>query len=225
MPAHYPKSQDPPPAPRAPGTHRKGADPLCPFRRSDAKRWGVKAQQRKRNDASALFSLLSSAENGEEGSNSVHPATERPNLPRHRTQGGHVPPFATPTHSNAEAYAKPPAAKHTLTCAHAMSRLGRVLILHALGVAGGCCRAHTRHKHHLRKHAGREQMNTKHDAFLHRGDIPKNHSTPPSPHHPHPGQHTGTQGRHHKEENGEKEREIARGRCEHRRQCPIGHHP
>ena len=78
-----------------------------------------------------------------------------PTYPCTQPEGDMCHPSTIPTHRNTEAYAKPPAATHTLTRVHAQWRLGRVHILNALGAAGGCCRAHARHRHHQRNNTKR----------------------------------------------------------------------
>ena len=87
------KAKTTPPAPQVPGTHKKRAEspvtlppPRCPTLRRET-------QQRKGMMPYELTCSSRTAENGEEGSNSAHPAAKRPDLPLHTTGGGHVPPF------------------------------------------------------------------------------------------------------------------------------------
>ena len=94
MPAHHPKGQDHTACPTGPRhTQKARRIPCVPFPPPRSQTLGRETQQRKGMKPYELTRSSRTAENGEERSNSAHSAAERPDLPQHATQGGHVPPF------------------------------------------------------------------------------------------------------------------------------------
>ena len=146
VPAPHPKGQDHTACPTGPRHKQKARRIPCVLSpRPDAQHWSEKPSKRK---AWSHMSSLAPLEQQKTGKNGATPPILRrkdPTYPSTLPKGDMCHPSTIPTHRNAEAYAKPPVATHTLTRVHAQWRLGRVHILNALGAARGCCRAHARH--------------------------------------------------------------------------------
>ena len=138
MPAHHPNGQDPTACPAGPRrTHRKRAKhPLCPFPPPRRPTLGREIQQRQ---GQMSYALTRSSQTEKKGGEESHSAILWRKVPTH--------PCASPEGAWATLRPHQPTATPRRTRslsrqsihprAHAQYRLGRVHILHTLGVAGG----------------------------------------------------------------------------------------